>query len=121
MAKFVKIHLEYKEYIPTGHSNPLASIVIEAYEWLGDKRFSFKKENNVDFIFIGGADWSIYPSDFEVFSFYITTALVKQQKPVEIREHPGVGDYHFRCTVWADGLNAPISTDLLVKVTELQP
>jgi hypothetical protein len=114
-AKSVKIHMEYK---PPKRPTLLLP-VIEVDEWLGDKRFSFKKVNNADFVFIGGQDWVLHAHDSDMFSFYMTTAVVKQQaEPKEIRERPEPGDYEFPCTVWADGLQKPVTEYLKVMIQE---
>jgi hypothetical protein len=113
-AKSVKIHLEYK---PPKRASLLLP-VIEVDEWLGDKRFSFKKVNNADFVFIGGQDWVLHSHDSDMFGFYMTTAVVKQTEPQEIRERPEPGDYEFPCTVWADGLQGPVAEHLKVIIQE---
>ena len=59
-AKHVKIHLEH-ERNPSRQSSLLFPVV-RVSEFSSDKP-SFKPENNVDFVFTGGADWSIYPND----------------------------------------------------------
>lgn len=118
VVQFVKVHFEYTR-LPQTKSFP--PVVIEAYEWLGDTRHSFKKENNVDFVFRGGPDWRVYPGDSEIFSFYITTAVVKQTEPVEVREPPAIGNYRFRCSVWAEGLTSPLVNELVIGVVESLP
>jgi hypothetical protein len=115
VVQSVKVHFEYTR-LPDSRSFP--PVVVEAYEWLDDTRHSFKKENNVDFVFRGGPDWRVYPGDSEIFSFYITTAVVKQTEPVEVREPPAIGNYHFRCSVWAEGLTSPLVNELVIGVVE---
>jgi len=110
-ARFVKIHVEYIR--PERKS--LCLPVIEVSDWLGDNRYTFKKVNNADFVFIGGSDWILHANDSDMFDFDMTTAVVKQIEP-EIREFPDVGDYEFICTIWADGLDKPISEKLIVSI-----
>ena len=114
VAKNVKIHFEFLRPEQLDLHTP----IVKVDDWLDDKRYSFKQENNVDFIFVGGSDWIIHPSDTEVFNFFISTASIIQKEPVEIRERPALGKYRFRCYVWAEKLNAPIDVDLTVKVVE---
>ncbi len=115
-AKFVKIHLEYKsEFLQPKQASLVP--VIEVSEFSSGKP-NFYKENNAEFVFIGGADWVIHPNDTEVFDFHITTVMVLQQEPFELREYPEPGNYHFHCTVWAEGLDHPISEQLTVKIAE---
>lgn len=113
-AKSIKIHVEF---IPR-QTKSIISPVIRVDDWLGDNRFTFKKVNNSDFVFIGGEDWILHANDTDMFDFYITTALVKQTEPTEIREFPEVGDYEFACTVWADGLEKPVKEKLIVSIVE---
>jgi hypothetical protein len=48
----------------------------------------------------------------------MTTVVVKQTEPQEIRERPEPGDYEFACTVWADGLQKPVAEVLTVTIQE---
>lgn len=112
-AKSVKIHVEYIR--PDRKSLYLP--VIEVSDWLGDNRYTFKKVNNADFVFIGGSDWILHANDSDMFDFDMTTAIVKQREP-EIREFPEVGDYIFTCTVWADGLDKPIIEKMTVSIVD---
>lgn len=112
-AKFVKIHLEYLRPAETSLLTP----TVKVSEFSEDKN-SFKAENNADFIFNGGYDWGIHPNDFEIFSFHMSTVVVKQIEPHEIREYPEPGDYNFICTVWAEGLNHPKTECLIVRIRE---
>lgn len=112
-AKSVKIHIEYLS--PSRKSLYLP--VIEMDDWLGDERYTFKKVNNADFVFIGGSDWVLHVNDTDMFAFHMTTAIVKQRKP-EIRERPDFGEYVFTCTVWADGLDKSLVEKLTVNVVE---
>lgn len=112
-AKSVKIHVEYIR--PDRKSLYLP--VIEVSDWLGDNRYTFKKVNNADFVFIGGSDWILHANDSDMFDFDMTTAIVKQKEP-EIREFPEVGDYIFTCTVWADGLDKPITEKMTVSIVD---
>ena len=114
-AKHVKIHLEH-ERNPSRQSSLLFPVV-RVSEFSSDKP-SFKPENNVDFVFTGGADWSIYPNDSETFGFHVTTVVVKQTEPHEMREYPETGDCHFRCTVWAERLDSHASEQLTVRIVE---
>ncbi len=86
-------------------------------DWLGDERYTFKKVNNADFVFIGGSDWVLHANDTDMFAFDMTTAIVKQREP-EIRERPEIGRYEFSCTVWADSLDKPLAEKLVVILVE---
>ncbi len=110
----MKIHLEYNR--PKRKSLYLP--VIETKDWLGDNRYTFKKVNNADFVFIGGSDWILHANDTDMFDFGMTTVVVKQTEPTEIRERPELGDYTFTCTVWADGLDKPLKEILTVTIKE---
>lgn len=112
-AKSVKIHVEYL----SPNRKSLYLPVIEMDDWLGDERYTFKKVNNADFVFIGGSDWVLHVNDTDMFAFDMTTAVVKQREP-EIRERPDIGEYVFTCTVWADGLDKPLVEKLMVNVAE---
>jgi hypothetical protein len=112
-AKSVKIHIEYL----SPNRKSLYLPVIEMEDWLGDERYTFKKVNNADFVFIGGSDWVLHANDADMFAFDMTTAIVKQREP-EIRERPDIGEYEFTCTVWADGLDKPLAEKLMVNIVE---
>lgn len=112
-AKSVKIHIEYL----SPNRKSLYLPVIEMDDWLGDERYTFKKVNNADFVFIGGSDWVLHANDTDMFAFDMTTAIVKQREP-EIRERPDIGDYEFTCTVWADSLEKPLVEKLMVNIVE---
>jgi len=112
-AKSVKIHIEYL----SPNRNSLYLPVIEMDDWLGDERYTFKKVNNADFVFIGGSDWVLHANDTDMFAFDMTTAIVKQREP-EIREQPEIGQYEFSCTVWADSLDKPLAEKLVVSLVE---
>jgi hypothetical protein len=114
-AKSVKIHFEFISRAPKGNS--LAVPVLECKDWLKDNRFTFKKVNNADFVFIGGTDWVLHANDSDMFAFYLTTALGRKDKPGE-HEYPDVGEYEFMCTVWADGLDNPVVEKLKVNVVD---
>jgi hypothetical protein len=113
-AKSIKIHLEYN---PPKRKSLLLPVV-DVGNWLNDNRYTFKKVNNADFVFIGGQDWVLHANDTDMFDFHMTTAIVKQTEPKEIREFPELGDYEFFCTVWADGLERPVSQVLTVSIVE---
>jgi hypothetical protein len=113
-AKSVKIHLEY--ILPDRRSLYLP--VINTKDWLGDSRYTFKKVNNADLVFIGGSDWILHANDTDMFDFQMTTAVVQQTEPTEIRERPDLGDYRLPCTVWADGLDKPLKEILTITVIE---
>jgi len=108
-AKSVKIHFEF---IKSTHQDPLLQPVIRTEDWMGDKRYTFKIVNNADFVFIGGTDWVLHANDTDMFDFYITTSIVKGEQ----RERPDFGDYEFRCTAWADGLDNPVVQKLIVRI-----
>jgi hypothetical protein len=111
-AKSLKIHLEYKPL----ERKSLYLPVIEAKDWLGDNRYTFKKVNNADFVFIGGSDWVLHASDTDMFDFQMTTAIAKHTENGVVRERPDLGDYAFACTVWADGLDKPVKEVLTISV-----
>ena len=112
-AKSVKIHIEYL----SPNRKSLYLPVIDMDDWLGDERYTFKKVNNADFVFIGGSDWVLHANDTDMFAFDMTTAIVKQREP-EIREQPDIGEYGFTCTVWTDGLDKPLAEKLMVNIVE---
>jgi hypothetical protein len=112
-AKSVKIHIEYL----SPNRKSLYLPVIEMDDWLGDERYTFKKVNNADFVFIGGSDWVLHANDTDMFAFDMTTAIVKQREP-EIRERPEIGRYEFSCTVRADSLDKPLAENLVVSLVE---
>jgi hypothetical protein len=115
-AKFVKIHLEHKSQLLQPAQESLAP-VIKVSEFSSGKP-GFYKENNAEFVYIGGADRIIHPGDSEIFGFHITTATgVLIDKP-DVREYPAPGSHHFQCTVWAEGLDHPVSEQLIVIVEE---
>jgi len=113
-AKSVKIHLEYNP--PKRKSLYLP--VIDAKDWLGDNRYTFKKVNNADFVFIGGSDWVLHANDTDMFDFQMTTAVAKHTEKGIVRERPDLGDYTFTCMVWADGLDKPLMEALTISVKE---
>lgn len=113
-AKSVKIHVDFNS--PTKKS--LYFPVMEIDEWLGDNRYSFKKVNNEDFVFIGGSEWVLHANDTDIFGFYMTTVVMKQTEPIEIREPPELSDNSFTCTVWADGLAKPVFEKLIITIKE---
>jgi hypothetical protein len=49
-----------------------------------------------------------------MFDFYITTSIVKGEQ----RERPDFGDYEFRCTAWADGLDKPVVQNLTISIID---
>jgi hypothetical protein len=113
-ARNIKIHVEYRT--PAKPKPNLFSPVITVGDWLGDNRFTFKKVNNADFVFIGGQDWILHSNDTDMFDFGMTTSIVKQTKPHEIRERPALGSYEFFCTIWADGLDKPVTEKLVINI-----
>jgi hypothetical protein len=110
-AKSVKIRFEFTR---STHQDPLLQPVIRTEDWMGDKRYTFKIVNNADFVFIGGTDWVLHANDTDMFDFYITTSIVKGKQ----RERPDFGDYEFRCTAWADGLDNPVIQNLTVSIID---
>ncbi|HAE59799.1 MAG TPA: hypothetical protein DCG54_09925 [Anaerolineae bacterium] len=112
-AKSIKIHFEFVSRAPK--ENSLAVPVLECVDWRKDDRFTFKKVNNADFVFIGGANWVLHANDSDMFPFHMTTTLGKKDGE---RERPDYGKYEFECTVWADGLDKPVQEKLIVNVVE---
>lgn len=113
-AKSIKVHFEFKG---SNQKNKLLGPVIESKDWLNDKRYTFKKVNNADFVFIGGENWILHANDTDMFDFHISTVIVKNAETKE-RERPDYGDYQFVCTIWADGLDKPISENLAVRIVD---
>ncbi len=104
-AKFVKIHLEYKSF---ENSADMPRIKFHALEERKQKHF--EEYTMKDYIFTGGADWVIYPVDAAPFEVMLDIPPSKKA----IR----VGDLIFGCTVWAEGLDNPVSEQLTVKITD---
>lgn len=119
-SEFVKIHLEHTGASEGPHKSPfhLYPPPLLRVSEFSESKPSFHQENNVECIFIGGSDWVIHPNDSEIFGFHMTTSLVKQKEPVEIREFPKPCDCYFHCTVWAERLNSPVSEKLIVRIIE---
>lgn len=113
-AKFVKIHLEFRR---PDHIEGLARPTVKVYKNPEENDDGFQKDTNFDFMFIGGSDWVLYPNDTDIFPFIMSTTMIKETEPVEIRERPPLGDYYFHCTVWAEGLDI-IQEDFIVSVVE---
>jgi hypothetical protein len=82
-AKSIKIHFEFVSR--ASKENHLAVPVLECTDWLKDDRFTFKKVNNADFVFIGGADWVLHANDSDMFPFHMTTTLGKKDGSVKDR------------------------------------
>ena len=68
-------------------------------------------------MFIGGENWLLHANDTDMFDFHISTALVKDVETGQ-RERPGYGDYQFICTIWADGLEKPVSEELTIRIVD---
>jgi len=116
----IKIHLEYST--PIKQRTNIFSPVVNVGNWLNDNRFTFKKVNNADFVFISGLDWVLHANDTDMFDFAMTTSVIKQKRPVEIRERPSIGTYKFLCTLWADALDKPIVKELTIHIVpSIQP
>jgi len=113
-ARSIKIHFEFKG---SNYQNKLLGPVITAKDWLNDKRYTFKKVNNTDFVFVGGDNWLLHANDTDMFDFHISTAIVINSETGE-RERPDYGDYQFVCTIWADGLDKPLSEELTVHIVD---
>jgi hypothetical protein len=94
-AKSIKIHFEFKG---SDHTEQLLVPVITSKDWLDDNRYTFKKINNADFVFIGGENWMLHANDTGMFNFHISTALGKGIETNEM-ERPGYGNYQFVCTI----------------------
>ena len=109
-AKFVKIHLEFDSFQDDGFQEAAKTTVerLAAPVLKTPQDNPFKWQNNRDFIFTGGDDWVIYPKDDCAFGFYLETTVTGQP--------PVPHDYHFICTVWAEGLENPVTERLTVKV-----
>jgi len=97
-ARFVKIHLVFESF--------------EDKTYIPVVRFSednFEKKGTKDYVFSGGRDWIVYPTDAEWFH-------------IELDSHPGgqirSGDYLFQCTVRTEGLDTPVREELKVKITD---
>jgi len=110
-ARFVKMHLEFLSFQDDSYASAARSPVerLAAPTVKIPNGNPFKWQNNKDFIFEGGHDWVIYPRDDVTFAFFLGT-VVQGQLPVPY-------DYRFRCTVWAEGLDNPVHSELTVRVT----
>ena len=114
-AKHVKI---YVEHLREEQPFPLAFVKVSEFS---ENKHSFVNEHNFDFVFRGGNDWIINPSDIEPFGFQITTSIVIEEREIqgkiqEIRENPPPGIIKLNCTVWAEGLQKPVTENFLVQV-----
>lgn len=118
-ARFVKIHLEYTGHEPTFKDDELSTVksmaspVIKIYE--SDTQNIFNRENNVDFIFRGGTDWILRPYDSEKFDFFISS-FIGTNDPNMPYERPYPSICQFTCTLWADGIEKPVTQRVEVEV-----
>lgn len=118
-AKFVKIHLEFVGHEPTFREGELSAVesmaspVIEIYE--SDSQNIFNRENNVDFVFRGGADWVLRPFDGEKFDLFISS-FIGTKDPNMPFERPYPSICQFICTVWAEGLENPVIQRVEVEI-----
>lgn len=95
-AKFVKIHLEFRQSEESGNFAPTIEFRAPRFEPV-----SFGK----DHFLYGGEDQVIYPRDVETFRMYF--------HPQGAR--PTLAAYYFDCTVWAEGLDDPVSGTLVMR------
>lgn len=101
-AKFVKILLvksfEENAYMPR--------VAIQWGQVTNEKRFG--QVGNKEYVFNGGIDWVLYPHDIEQFRVVLSP----------IGDSIKADDYYFHCTVWAEGLDNPVSELLVIKINE---
>lgn len=110
LAKFVKIHLEFKSFQDESFlKSALTSMDELAFPVVKiPENNPFKWKNNKDYIFNGGLDWVLYQNDIITFDFFLKTIIV---------DYPPVPhDYFFGCTVWAEGMTIPVNENLIVRV-----
>lgn len=107
-AKYPKMHLEFLSY---AEDTPETTIV----RLKPQEGNPFEWRSNIDFICEGGSALVVYPLDTMGFRFYIATCIFLSREK-NITEPPAARNYHFRCTVWAEGLEKPATQDLTVKI-----
>jgi hypothetical protein len=114
-SKYVKIFVEYKgnSLDSKGLYNP--KLIINEFS---NNKKGFVSENNVDFIFIGGSDYCIYPDDTDIFGFSFTTVVGRKFNGEETNVKPYACDCFLQCTVWAEGLVEPVIQDLTIRIIE---
>jgi hypothetical protein len=110
VAKYVKILFEFESVGDFSYQKSAHTSVekLAAPKLTIPEDNPFKWHNNKDFIFTGGSDWFIYPHDNVAFGFFLSTTVEGQ--------HPIPHEYHFRCTLWAEGLENAVSEDLVLVV-----
>ena len=118
-AKYVKLHLEFTDQKPTFNTSaslPIESLASPVIEIFNSTSLNvFNKENNVDFIFQGGADWILRPHDIEKFDFFISTSIGSRD-PNQQHERPYPCICTFTCTIWSEDLRNPISQIINVEI-----
>ena len=117
LAKNIKIFLEFTE---TNLEEPgLRYPKLKISEFSKDKK-GFVSENNADFTFVGGADFSIYPGDTDTFGFDFTTVINRTDHNGELHpDYPEPCICFLKCIIWAEGLVRPISKNLEIHITQL--
>lgn len=108
--KFARIHFEYSSFAHRD-SLPQPQGLLKAHN-----TNPFKCKNNMDFIFESGPGWVIYPLSTVTFIFHITTSI-SHDEAAQNNERPAPYKYAFKCTIWAEGLEKPVSKELTVEVT----
>jgi hypothetical protein len=63
-----------------------------------------------DYVFVGGSGWALYPRETSSFQFSIW------YHPSDV--YSLSGEYKFRLTIWAEGLDEPKRQDLIVRIIE---
>jgi hypothetical protein len=125
-ARFVKVRLSLVSF--PGENPPI----------LHAKGFSTLSDETT-LVFRGGADWVIYPHDMELFHLGVTGKSAmsyhdriglflmdrfltdEQQRILAITAVFGLGDYDFRCTVWTEGQDGPVTEELRLTVMDSKP
>ncbi|MEO8606244.1 MAG: hypothetical protein ABI690_00055 [Chloroflexota bacterium] len=117
-ARYIKI---YVEHINKPHDFQFPPLVKP--DEFSDEKPAFVKEHNWDLVFRAGTEWIVNTGDIEPFGFHLTTSFIVNdvngagatfQRP----EYPSLGEIELNCTVWADGLERPLTKKLFVQIVE---
>jgi hypothetical protein len=113
VAKFVKIIVELQ--LPENGADGLERPSFKSVGTTNSNLNIFYSDSSAryTFIFRGAANWHVYPHDIEFFTIELWPRASGGRSPKD-RRHWNYSDAtcKFRCTVWADGLDEPISQDL---------
>lgn len=109
IVKNVKVFLEFTRTSPDNIGLYAPKLIISEFS---KNKKGFVSENNVEFTFTGGSDFSIYPGDTETFGFhFITVVMVKDKSGTMNHEYPDPCTCHLKCTIWAEGNIKPSVKD----------